>query len=149
MKNSIYFLMILMMVFMLSSLSFAQSEKIIIEVEGLRNPTGNIEWYLFHQADGFPRKRERALKKQIIAIRANQPIRIEMDSLVAGEYALSLLHDENGNGKIDKNFIGMPKEGMGASNNPKSTFGPPNFEQAKFSLESGKTKYLKIKMTYL
>jgi uncharacterized protein (DUF2141 family) len=52
--------------------------------------------------------------------------------LPAGFYAVSVFHDENMNEKLDKNFMGVPKEGYGASNNPKKKMGPPNFDEAKF-----------------
>ena len=45
------------------------------------------------------------------------------------------MHDENRNGKLDTNFLGIPKEGVGASNNPKSRFGPPSFEESMFVLD--------------
>ncbi|HPQ07631.1 MAG TPA: DUF2141 domain-containing protein [Bacteroidia bacterium] len=49
-------------------------------------------------------------------------------TLKKGKYAISVLHDENENNKIDFNFIGIPKEGYGFSNNPKIMFGPPGFD---------------------
>ncbi len=50
-----------------------------------------------------------------------------------GEYAISVFHDVNGDGKLDVNFIGMPREGIGASNDASGTFGPPSYEKAKFT----------------
>jgi uncharacterized protein (DUF2141 family) len=49
-----------------------------------------------------------------------------------GTYAVAVYHDENGNGKIDSNFMGIPKEKTGASNNAKGKMGPPKFQEAKF-----------------
>ena len=46
-------------------------------------------------------------------------------------------HDENSNGKLDRNFVGMPKEGVGASNDAKGSFGPPKFADARFSYKGG------------
>jgi hypothetical protein len=51
-----------------------------------------------------------------------------------GLYAVSVFHDENMNGKLDNNFVGAPKEGYGASNNPRKRMGPPPFDEAKFPL---------------
>jgi uncharacterized protein (DUF2141 family) len=67
--------------------------------------------------------------------------------LPAGVYAVSVFHDENMNQKLDKNFVGVPKEGYGASNNPKKKMGPPSFEEAKFQL-SGTEQSLEIKLMY-
>jgi uncharacterized protein (DUF2141 family) len=52
--------------------------------------------------------------------------------LPEGEYAVSLFVDENSNGKMDKNAIGIPTEAYGFSNDASGNFGPPSFEQAKF-----------------
>lgn len=50
----------------------------------------------------------------------------------AGKYAISIFHDVNMDGELNTNFMGIPKEPYGFSNNPKSTFGPPSFEQSLF-----------------
>jgi uncharacterized protein (DUF2141 family) len=57
------------------------------------------------------------------------------EGIPQGTYAVSVFHDENMNGKLDKNFVGAPKEGYGASNNPKKRMGPPKFDEAKFSAD--------------
>jgi uncharacterized protein (DUF2141 family) len=69
--------------------------------------------------------------------------------LPAGTYAIGLLHDENDNGKMDTNFVGLPKEGYGASNDAKATFGPPKFKDAKVELGGGGVLTLKINVRYL
>jgi uncharacterized protein (DUF2141 family) len=51
-------------------------------------------------------------------------------------YAAAVFHDENMNGKFDKNIIGIPKEGYGASNNPERRMRPPSFEETSFSLKT-------------
>jgi uncharacterized protein (DUF2141 family) len=55
------------------------------------------------------------------------------DGLPQGTYALTALHDENGNGKLDT-FLGIPREGFAFSNNPKVGFGPPSYERVRFSI---------------
>jgi len=54
-------------------------------------------------------------------------------NLPAGTYAVKVMHDENGNGKLDANFMGMPTEGYGFSNNP-TVLRKPTFDEAKFDL---------------
>jgi len=54
-------------------------------------------------------------------------------NLAAGTYAVMVMHDENGNGKLDTNFVGMPIEGYGFSNDPKVPR-KPTFDEAKFEL---------------
>lgn len=62
-----------------------------------------------------------------------------------GVYGLSAFHDENENGKLDTNFLGMPVEDYCASRNARGTFGPPSFEDARFSYKGG-TKRLEARM---
>jgi uncharacterized protein (DUF2141 family) len=56
------------------------------------------------------------------------------ENLAEGEYAVALLHDRNDNKKMDYNFLGIPSEGYGFSNNVKAVLSPPTFEQAKIPL---------------
>jgi len=65
-----------------------------------------------------------------------------------GNYAIAVFHDNNGNGKLDRNFIGMPKEGVGASNGAVGKFGPPKFDDARFSYKGGQQR-LTIHVRYL
>jgi uncharacterized protein (DUF2141 family) len=51
------------------------------------------------------------------------------------------------NGKLDKNFVGAPKEGYGASNNPRKRMGPPPFDEARFSLNQPQ-QLIEIKLIY-
>ena len=53
-----------------------------------------------------------------------------MNSLPAGRYAVKAFHDENDNGELDTNLVGIPSEGYGFANDPSTTFGPPDFEEA-------------------
>jgi uncharacterized protein (DUF2141 family) len=59
-------------------------------------------------------------------------------ALPAGTYAIKLFHDINDNQKLDSNWLGIPREPYGFSNNPRSRFGPPDFAAARFQVASGK-----------
>jgi len=65
-----------------------------------------------------------------------------------GEYAVSVFHDENSNGKLDRNFMGMPKEGVGASDDAVGHFGPPKYDDARFSYKGGRS-VMAIHVKYL
>ena len=60
-------------------------------------------------------------------------VRFDLD-IEPGLHAVSVLHDENNNGKLDTNFLGIPREGVGMSNNPPPRRGPPRFAEAAFRL---------------
>jgi uncharacterized protein (DUF2141 family) len=65
-----------------------------------------------------------------------------------GTYAVSVFHDENSNGKLDTNLMGIPREGVGASNGARGHFGPPKFDDAAFHFSGGQLD-LKITVNYL
>ena len=68
--------------------------------------------------------------------------------VASGTYAVSVVHDENSNGKLDRNFIGVPREGVGASNDAKGHMGPPKFNAASFEYKGSRLD-LKIHVNYL
>ena len=61
-------------------------------------------------------------------------IRFVVRDLPPGRYAINAFHDENGNGQLDSNIVGVPTEGYGFANDPTSTFGPPEFDAAAVDL---------------
>ena len=108
-----------------------------VRVTGARNTKGKIWVTVFQDAQGFPEDPSKAVRQQSVDIDPNtMSAQVTFKDLPQGTFAVSVLHDENGNGKMDKNFVGMPKEGYGASNNPKKKKRAPTFDEAKFSLNS-------------
>jgi len=119
---------------------------LIVDVVEFRNSDGKLYASLFDSKKGFPGKPEKAVRKAVGTI-SNKTARIEFKGIPFGVYAVSVAHDENGNGKIDTNFLGIPKEGVGASNDAKGTLGPPKFKDAKFNLNKP-NQTIKITMGY-
>jgi uncharacterized protein (DUF2141 family) len=108
-----------------------------VRVTGARNTKGKIGVTLFQNAQGFPDDTSKAIRQQSVEIDPNtMSAQVTFKDVPQGTWAVSVLHDENGNGKMDKNFVGMPKEGYGASNNPKKKKRAPSFDEAKFSLNA-------------
>lgn len=58
------------------------------------------------------------------------------ENIPFGEYAIKVHHDEDGNNEMDTNFLGIPSEDYGFSNNASGTFGPADWEDAKFAFET-------------
>ena len=106
-----------------------------VRVTGARKAKGKIRVALFRGSKGFPNDASQAVQTQEADI-SPQTLsgQVVFTDLPAGLYAVSVFHDENMNEKLDKNFVGVPKEGYGASNNPKKKMGPPNFDETKFQL---------------
>jgi uncharacterized protein (DUF2141 family) len=116
-------------------------------IEGLHSDRGQVICALFVAADDFPKRIDRAFARtaaQIISGRAT----CEFPRVLAGVYAVSVFHDENLNGRLDTNWLGIPREGVGASNNPKPRMGPPKFGAAEFQ-HSGASMDVEIIMHYL
>ena len=95
---------------------------------------GDIRVYIFGE-DGYPKKHDEALYAQNKkAIESSILFTFEVDNTLK-EFAIKLFHDENGDGKVSKNWTGIyPKEGLGFSNDQKlGMFGPPNYKNSKLS----------------
>jgi uncharacterized protein (DUF2141 family) len=119
-----------------------------LKVIGARNPKGKIGVALFQQAAGFPEDTSKAIRAQDVDIDTNtMSAQVVFGDLPEGVYAISVRHDENSNGKLDKNFVGIPKEGYGASNNAAKKRRAPKFDEATFLL-NGTGQTIEIKLIY-
>jgi uncharacterized protein (DUF2141 family) len=117
-----------------------------LKITNVRSDRGKIQVCLYHSKDGFPSDPSKSIKRANVIIRAGVS-EVVFSDLPPGEYAVALMHDENGNGKMDTNWVGIPKEGYGASNDAKATFGPPKYNDAKFVLNANEAT-LQIKVRY-
>lgn len=72
---------------------------------------------------------------------------VQFDGLSPGSYAISIVHDENANGRMDA-FLGIPREGFGFSGNAAPRLGPPSFREAPIELKSGPARH-DVRMRYL
>ncbi|MFO7956073.1 MAG: DUF2141 domain-containing protein [Candidatus Brocadiia bacterium] len=104
-----------------------------VTVRGFRNAEGEVLVSLFSAAPGFPNDAERALRTRRVDA-AVGTVTVRFEDVPYGEYAVSVLHDENANGRLDTGRLGIPAEGYGASNNPGARFGPPRYKDAAFRL---------------
>ncbi len=116
-----------------------------VVVNGVK-PGGTLYVSLFNQPDGYPTDPDKAYKKDMKKVSSKQE-RFVFKGIPFGTYAVSVWHDENDNGKMDTNLIGIPREGTGASNDAKGRMGPPRFPDASFKVES-KTHSITINMNY-
>ena len=105
--------------------------RLVIEVMGARNDSGEIFLSLYSGPNGFPDDPNVAIVNRHEKL-VDGFCRIEMEDLPFGNYAISVLHDENLDGKMNSNLLGIPKEGFGFSGNPKLKMGPPGYEEVRF-----------------
>lgn len=120
----------------------AQEEtyNLTINISGLSSNKGKVLVALYNKKEAFLKNR---FKGGIAKITDKQTTYVIKD-IPKGEYAVSFFHDENDNNKMDTNFIGIPKEDYGCSNNATGFMGPPKYDDAKFQLTENKTINLKI-----
>ena len=116
-----------------------------VRITGLNNDKGKVAVALFASAADFP-KQERALLGELTPI-TSKTASVTFRNLRPGLYAIAVLHDENQNSKMDFNFLGMPLEGYGFSNDASAMFGPPSFDAAAFKLKA-RPSAVSIKMRY-
>jgi len=126
----------------------AGASELRVTVEGIRSAHGTVLIGLYDNPESF----ERAVKASdregflidpdrfgAVALRANAAMRctVIFGNLEPGRYAAIAFHDENGNGKLDKNFLGVPAEPYGFSKNVQGFLGPPTFGDAAILLGDG------------
>lgn len=109
----------------------AQNVKLTVTVSGLKNNTGTVKVGLYNSEGTFLKT---TYKKLASEIKKNEAV-VTFDNLPAGEYAISTYHDENNNGTLDRNMMGIPSEDYAASNNAKGFMGPPAYKDAKFVID--------------
>jgi uncharacterized protein (DUF2141 family) len=133
----------------LPALGFAPSPcpGIHVQILNIRNSTGTVACALFESPDGFPIEFLRsATNVMIIKIRKTQA-RCDFEDIPPGTYAIAVIHDENMNGKLETNWLGVPKEGYGFSNDATSVVGAPSFSAASFAYD-GRSLDLTMSLHY-
>ena len=100
------------------------------------NAHGSLGYLVFASRAGFPNDRNKAMRRDFVASSSKTARqRIDAGPLPPGHYAVTVYLDENNNHRLDSNLIGIPKEPVGASNNPKPRMGPPRFEDCAFEMK--------------
>jgi uncharacterized protein (DUF2141 family) len=126
--------LILIIACFLGSFTTLNQGKIVITISNCKSDKGKIYIALYNSKESFM-KVSKAVAKEILSIK-DKKATVEFSNLPYGTYAFSFFHDENSNTKMDSNFLGIPTEGYGFSNNASGTFGPPSFSASSFSLNS-------------
>jgi uncharacterized protein (DUF2141 family) len=102
--------------------------KLLVHIDGFRNQKGDAGVTVFTSPDGWPENNDKAFMHSGHPFTGDKTT-VELQ-LPAGRYAIAVIHDENSNHKLDRNMIGIPKEGFGFANNPKVTLSAPSFDKA-------------------
>lgn len=135
-----------LLILLASEISFAQLDSLnlvdkgilVIKITGFESDVGEC-WFGLDNSEEVFESKDTVFIGKILPI-VNREVNLTIENVAYGNYAIRVFHDENSNGKLDTNFLGIPTENYGYSNNASGWFGPPSWEKAVFQLDE-------IKMT--
>lgn len=129
----------LLVIIMIAVASFHAKAQgpVTVVVKNVKTDAGTIRVGIFKDEATF--LKEAWVGKVVKAEKGE--ITVVFDNIPPGKYGLSVIHDENGNGELDSNFIGIPNEGFGFGNDAMGTFGPPSFTKASIEVSEGSVNF--------
>jgi len=119
--------------------------ELIVNVTGISDAPGQIGCALFKGPQGFPMDSSAARQAWLPA--DPKGVTCRFADVTDGSYAVSVSHDRNGNKKVDTNFLGIPTEAWGVSNNARPSLRAPRFEEAVFKMADNKDLTIDIRVT--
>lgn len=146
-RRRVWWIVLLLVHFPGLVLAQARCPGIHVQILNIRNSTGTVACALFESPEGFPTEYLRAATNiMVIKVRAKQA-RCDFEDIALGTYALVVIHDEDMNGKLETNWLGVPTEGYGFSNDVSAALGAPSFTAASFAYD-GRILDLTISLHY-
>ena len=142
-----YFLLSILLLVAATVISRVTENKLSLSITDLRNNKGHVLITVYKDGIGYPEEVDKAVRRAKLTI-TNKTATVSFVGLASGNYAIAILHDENDDGKMNSNFLGLPKEGYGFSNNVMGSFGPPSFSKASFQYNVNQSKTISIKARY-
>jgi uncharacterized protein (DUF2141 family) len=121
--------------------------RVTVEIVGLHSAQGRVLVAMYCGEEGFPSEFKKTCANKVVNAQKGR-MRVQFDAVPAGEFAISMFHDENSNKTLDTNFLGMPKEGWGTSRDAKANFGPPSYSDARVLLAAGEHKQVVVHVRY-
>jgi len=116
------------------------SHELTVEVKNIKAIKGSLRYAIYTEDESFLKEAFTFGGTEIL----DSTVEFKVSGLEEGTYAVSVFHDENNNGELDANFIGIPTEPYAFSNNAKGRFGPPSFEDCQFTI--GKSTKIEIEL---
>ena len=119
----------------------AASETLTIVIEDIRDASGTVQVQVLAGQAQFEGG---GVAAQFIEVAVEGSLTLAADGLAPGEYAIRVMHDLNGNDELDANFVGLPTEPYGFSNNAKGRFGPAQWKDARFELDGDVAQVIRL-----
>lgn len=120
-----------------------EGNTVVIKIMGIEPAEGQVRIALYNSAELWL---EKSFANAVLEVKG-QEAEWRVKGIPAGEYAVAALHDRNRNGKADRNWLGIPQEAYGFSNNVKVVFKPPQWDEVKFIVAHPVTE-IKIELGY-
>jgi uncharacterized protein (DUF2141 family) len=125
-----------------------KSQNVEVTVTGIRNTNGQLVIGIFKDNESFQAEKSFLEKRFVKTGILNGEMKVQFN-LEAGIYGISLLDDENSNGKMEYNFLGIPKEGFGFSDYYHTGLTKPKFDAFRFKLDQAQTLKINIRIRYM
>lgn len=135
-----------MLFLLLATAAVASAADLTITVKDVRSADGSVLIAVYDSDANFMKPSQAKVRRKINASKGE--VKFVIHDLPAGKYAVSSYHDENNNGKLDTNSLGVPTEGFGFSNDAQGVAGPPKFAQAAFDFDGKKDKEISFSLNY-
>jgi len=129
--------------------SLLLNTKILLEIEGFESLEGNLAIAIYNNSETFNSETE-FYREAAFTVSADD-MSVVIDSMDAGTYAISILHDEDESGDMEMGgFLNLiPQEGFGFSNNPVIGLSEPSFSDCKFAIDEGQAVSVPITLIYM
>jgi uncharacterized protein (DUF2141 family) len=127
MKHKFNFLAILIFI----SVGAVAQHDMEVTIKNIKDQKGTIQLALYNNETDYLKK---PITGKVISANAKE-VTVSFTNLKLGNYAITVYHDTNSNDEMDSNFIGIPTEPYGFSNNVMGRFGPPAFDAAKVKVD--------------
>jgi uncharacterized protein (DUF2141 family) len=123
----------------------ANAVDLTVNLKGARNANGSVVAAIYSSKQSFAKEGQQFAAFRTLATTGGASVTFH--DLPAGDYAVTAFHDENNNGKLDRDATGLPTEGYGVSNDARELLSPPFWDKASFALE-GESKTISITIEY-
>ncbi|MCB9523591.1 MAG: DUF2141 domain-containing protein [Myxococcales bacterium] len=120
---------------------------IVVDVVGLRSRRGHVLAAVYASAEGFPHDPGGAVRR-LTEIIDDDEVEVYFEDLPPGRYAVTVLHDEDDDGELSTNVLGIPTDGLGMSNFSTLAFRRPGFDAASFDFEGGEI-HIPVRIHYM
>lgn len=122
--------------------------RVLIATVITRDDRGRVFCAIWRGRRGYPTEREHAVGEALDRTVVHRRAVCRFEGVTPGAYAMAVFHDENANNDLDRNFLGIPSEGTGASNDAHNMFGPPGYDDARFVFPNVREHRITVNIRY-